>query len=129
MLTAGFKLDLPERARGEGFTGSNLGDTVSEIDLPDLAQDPNLWRLPWAKKKLAYGASNLPKVGGKTAGAHDSPLERGVEDEPFCFWSLPMRLLRMILKCYFVDFVIDLSPSDGRLYLACLQLGVLYLGM
>ena len=71
-----------------GFNGSNIGNCLNDIDLPDIERDTNLFRTSWAVKKVAYGPTNLPRTGGNTIDADGMPLKGGEADEPFCYWTL-----------------------------------------
>ena len=121
-----FNMKLPERSRqAEGFEGSNIGDAIEQVDIPDIENDMNLWRLEWHDKRDCYGSANLPKTQQLQA---DKDSMHGTK-EPFCFWSWPLMLMVCVLKSYFVENCIDMTPAEGTLAWACLICGIPYVGV
>ncbi len=43
--------------------------------------------------------------------------------------QIVLTVLLCIIECYFVKLVIDLSPSDGNMWWACIQLGLNYVAV
>ena len=84
-----------------------------------------LWRMEWQDKRDCYGSANLPKTQQMQV---DKASVHGTK-EPFCFWSLPLMLLVCVLKSYFMENCIDLTPAEGTLAWACLLCGIPYVAV
>ena len=108
-----------------------MGNVLHGIPLPDLetASNDDLLRITWARKKLAYVTSTLPRVGGKSPEGGEALVRSNDTLEAFCYWALPKDLLTCLVECYFAKFVFDLIPSEGNLMFVCLLLGIPYLGI
>ena len=123
------KLRLPERARCNGYEGSNLGDLISGVALPDIdRQTSSEWFLDVSEKKEAYG-KDMVAVGGKTEGGDGTPLMSKDNFVPFSYWNLPPGVLECVCKGMYVRNIIDATPDVGHLSFVATLNGWMYLGI
>ena len=123
------KLRLPERARCNGYEGSNLGDLISGVAMPDIDhQSSSEWFLQVLEKKEAYG-KDMVAVGGKTEGGDGTPLVSKDDLVPFSYWNLPPGVLECVCKGLYVKNIIDATPDVGHLSFVATLNGWMYLGI
>ena len=109
------RISLPERP-WKHHPGSNAGDALTNVSLPQL-DDDSVWKLPWKSKKALYGKKHLIAVGGKTEGANtgDSAVVAKRTDltiEPVCFHPMGMEVFDDILNGFYVKAAWDMTPVD-----------------
>lgn len=106
-------LRIPEKQRKAPFNdGSNVGDHITGVELPDIGPNSGEWMMSYKKKLECYGAQ-MYKGSGQTAGAGGEPLERsGLE--PFSFWTLPYSLVSCVADMFYVKRILDLTAGDGK---------------
>ncbi len=116
------------------FRGSSVGNFLGPITLPSF---DDVWQVNWACKKDIYSASNLIGVGGKlTCDAEDAIQEpearlkprTAATKEPVFYRTYPAVVYDDLFAAFEVSNVIDLTPGDGTLAMACLRRDSMYVG-
>ena len=128
---------IPEKPRLH-YNGTNRGNMIG---LVAVQPSDEKWKLPFKEKREVFGSRRIA-VGGPTvnmsaddtvAAERHKVLEknRPREDddvEPRFYHSLPPSLFEEIAHSFGAESVIDLTPGDGALAMAALELGIPYFG-
>jgi hypothetical protein len=116
----------------QNYNGSSAGTMMGPIILPRLDA---CWHLSWADKKLLYTPLHLIAVGGKLDEEEDMlpgekpPKREDSKPEPVFYHALPETFYEELLRAFPLSVVLDLTPGDGSLAMACYRKGgITYIG-
>ncbi len=132
LLIVSQKRLLCPRTKFRNFSGSTAGNIIGPVVMPPLEK---LWEITWLRKQALYGAKNFLQ-GGKL-GEDQEELEckkfncsrTPDSKEPVCYHSYPETLYDDMLRAYAIKVVIDLTPGEGMLALACHKRSIPYVGL
>ncbi len=134
------RIRLPQ-AKRKHFSGTNLGNTISEVPVPPFA---DLWHLPTEKKRELYDKYRVA-VGGRDSSsdeddeddaesAAEQPLRKrrkadAVETEPVFYTELPHALCDEIQHMFKVPGIIDLTAGPGTWARIAIEHRLQYFGL
>ncbi len=104
-------------------TGSNLGDTFSNVDMP--ISGPEAWTTTLENKYKIYTKDNL----ARSSDDDTAPTRLEDEEEPVSWWRFAVKDYRDLLRGRRVKLVIDGTVSGGNLLEACLFENASYYGI
>lgn len=134
------KADSIPIKRHKHYEGGTRGDVIAKVLVDTLER---CWRLPAAVKVEMLGREEIKPCGGKV-DFEDGDVEEEDQEEtapgdgketagpddlvPFAWMSHSLRFFENLLHMLPTDGVIDFTPGDGNLALACIATSTAYLG-
>lgn len=129
------KLDTISSKRHLHYEGSTRGDVIAKVIVDPLEQ---CWRMKQSLKVDLLGKDAIKPCGGKVdfedgedddddgdaAEATSSPEEL----VPFAWMSYSFRFFENLMHMLVPECVLDFTPGDGNLALACITAGKPYVG-